>query len=178
MTVSGLECWNWALFSKWFHKPLAGQASPLLPPEGVKSYCMGLEIWPGSSPRNSWDTCPWLGESPSLGAGREFSTWQAAKTTFHGDAPLDGKEEKKQKEKQMPRREGEIQMPWQRTSANSTGAHSLLFSWNDSVSEVEEARKGPLMCPPGHGLLSSVLLMSQAGCIILQGNQTLHKEWL
>ena len=52
----------------------------------------------------------------------------------------------------MPRREGKIQMPWQRTSANSTGAHSLLFSWNDSVSEVEEARKGPLMCPPCHGL--------------------------
>ena len=69
-----------------------------------------------------------LGESLSFGAGREFSTWQAAKTTFHGDAPRNGKEEKKQKEKQMPRRDGEIQMPRHRTSANSIGAHSRLFS--------------------------------------------------
>ena len=67
MTVSGLECWNWALCSKWFHKPLAGQASPLLPPEGVKSYCTGLEIWAGSGPRNSWDSMPMTGRITEFG---------------------------------------------------------------------------------------------------------------
>ena len=42
-------------------------------------------------------------------------------------------------------------MPRHRTSANSIGAHSLLFSWNDSAFEVEEARKKPPHVPSRSG---------------------------